>query len=288
MAGEALDRAEVLKAITALERRGGKLTKELVRAYEYARQDLYNQLGNDPSELTAYRLNELMAQVETRLGRLYAEVSTLVGTAMAETIRAEAEQAIKEVRTAPIPSSYPEARRAAISEARVRVSESLRPRIAHSMVEASTRNALDRIKAIDAELRAGIRAELTSGVLQGKSVQKVAKGILGKGLSNDGIKKVFPSVYVRAEVIARTEISRAANMAHVEQYKAAAKDLPGLKARWSSALCSQTCSLCRNQLHNQVREAGKPFYASVGKKVFRGAAPPAHPRCLCRLVAIFT
>lgn len=280
------ERAEVLKAIQALDRRGGRLARKLVQAYEQARRDLYYQLGEtEPTPLTATRLNGLMAQVDERLGRLYAELTVIANAAIVETFKKEGEAAVRELKSLPIPESLPAPRYEAVKTALNRIDVNLATKINHDMVTASVQNTLSKLRAIDGELKAGIRAELTNAMIQGHGAAKAAKAIMSKGLTLEGIKPVFPSVYVRAEVIARTELSRAANNAHLDFYKREAEEVPGLMVRWSSCLCSQTCELCRGKLHNQRRKPGEMFFGQVGKKKFRGTQPPAHPRCLCRIVA---
>jgi hypothetical protein len=280
------ERAEVLAAIIQLDKRGGRLARKMVQAYEQARRDLYYQLGaTDPTPLTASRLNGLMAQVDERLGRLYAELSSLAGAAIVETFRKEGEAAVRELKSLPIPESLPAPRYEAVKTALNRIDVNLATKINNDMVSASVQNTLSKLKAVDAELKAAIRGELTNAMIQGHGAAKAAKAVMSKGLTLEGIRPVFPTVYARAEAIARTELSRSANNAHLAMYVEEAKDVPGLMVRWSSCLCSRTCGLCRNRLHNQRRRPGQYFTASEGKKRFRGTQPPAHPRCLCRIVA---
>lgn len=281
------ERAEVLAAIVQLDKRGGRLARKLAQAYEQARRDLYYQLGaeSQPSELTAVRLNGLMAQVDERLGRLYAELSSIASAAIVDTFRKESEAAIRELKSLPIPEALPAPRYNAVKSALANIDVSLATRINNDMVSASVQNTLSKLKAVDAELKAAIRAELTNAMIQGHGARKAAKAIMSRGITLEGIRPVFPSVYVRAEVIARTELSRAANVAHLDMYVREAEDVPGLMVRWSSCLCSRTCELCRGKLHNQLRKPGEMFFAQIGKKKFRGKQPPAHPRCLCRIVA---
>lgn len=261
------ERKDVIKNINAQDKRGQKLGNETISAYERARREILGIiLAADDSPLTILHLQRILIEVQDRLDVLYKELGPLYRTTLASEVQTEAEIAMKEVGKLKITED-------ARSYLRI-----MSPRIPHDMVENMITGSLEHIKAVNDDLTRRIRGELTQSMIRGESTQKAAKRILGEGLTNEGIKPVFPTVHARAMAIARTEMSTAANTAHVETYKELAKQLPTLQMRWVSAMCSRTCDRCRSY-HNDKTKPGDAFPISGL------SCPPAHPRCLCRVVA---
>lgn len=270
------ERREVLRAMAALQRRAAQVARRTLEAYERARVELLGRLADgDETPLSLQRLGHMVGQVEQRLTALRPELGRILGNGIAQTVRQEAEVAVGEVKLAlgkRFVDALPPAQAAVFS-----------PAVPHGMVEALSGQAFDRIKATTADLQARIRAELTQSMMQGEGADKAARRVLGAGVTLNGVNPAVPytSVYARAEAIALTEMSDAANAAHAATYQRLAQATPGLRQRWSAALCSTTCAACK-QLNGQVRGPGE--YFSAGR--FRGLRPPAHPRCRCRLVAV--
>ncbi|MFZ3171957.1 MAG: hypothetical protein WA118_08260 [Carboxydocellales bacterium] len=59
-----------------------------------------------------------------------------------------------------------------------------------------------------------IRDELTRGAIMGEGIPKLTKRILGTGITQEGLKKPFPSLEARAKTIARTEVMKASDQGY--------------------------------------------------------------------------
>lgn len=110
---------------------------------------------------------------------------------------------------------------------------------------------------------------------------------LEQGLSIANIQKEMEGIPAyRAEMIARTEVSRAANGGRYESFKA----LGATHAEW--LLAPGACPLCTGVAANPIRELGQP-YATAGEvingvKVSRTFLyPPAHPNDRCGIEPLF-
>jgi len=122
---------------------------------------------------------------------------------------------------------------------------------------------LGLISRVTDDLRADIRRELLQGIIQGESVQQIARRLTtGTALQ----RGVFARVETRAEVIARTETIRSFNQGALWQFQ-----LNGVKrVVWMTARDDRTCPYCR-PLDGQV--------FPIDRLPLGG--PPIHPRCRC-------
>lgn len=124
-----------------------------------------------------------------------------------------------------------------------------------------------------------ITSSITSGILQGKSIKKIA----------DGLQKRIPEMS-RASAIraARTAITGAENAGRMDSYKAAAEMGIKIRKRWVATKDGRTRHAHR-RLDGQTVDWDKPFSSELGKIRFPGD-PRAKPgnvyncRCTMRTV----
>jgi hypothetical protein len=104
-----------------------------------------------------------------------------------------------------------------------------------------------------------IRDELTRGAIMGESIPKLAKRILGTGLTQEGMKKPFPSIKTRCEVIARTEIIKASDAGY-EDLAVQAQEVIGEEIfdAWITAGDDRV-----SQPDRQLGEGTHPNYQSI-------------------------
>lgn len=81
-------------------------------------------------------------------------------------------------------------------------------------------------------LRAEITQTIQLGILSGAPTDEIIRNVVASGLEPGS---PFQSAGVRAEVIARTEVNRIANLASYERGKAASESVPGLTKTWRTA-----------------------------------------------------
>lgn len=259
------ERAAVLRAIRALIRRGDRLSAETLQAFEDARNEILGRLlSGAETELSAARLRVLLSEVEPRLDRLAVDLQAKYRGVFSQTAIAEIRQAQEEVRHLLPPA--------------VAHSLPMPPKVPDEMVQHVIEDGAKLIKVPVEELKTNIRRELTAAMINGDHVKPTAQRILAQGLTLDGMKKpVFKTAEERAEVIARTELSKAANSAHLSQYRRMAERFPTLVLRWSASMCAHMCKRCQS-MHDVIVRPGESFPVGV-------AAPPLHPRCRCRVVS---
>ena len=100
------------------------------------------------------------------------------------------------------------------------------PEIARSTLEILQGFSADLITNLSADAAAKINAQITMGILGGKSPWDVMQGV-GRNLNDPG---VFRSIAVRAETITRTEMARVNSMAREARQEAVVEANP--KERW--------------------------------------------------------
>lgn len=124
-----------------------------------------------------------------------------------------------------------------------------------------------------------IRTELARGIVLGESIPKLAKRMLGTGLTQEGLKRPFSSVHARAVTIARTETSKAMDAGHQSMLERSKVYLPDLESQWITADDERVDPPC-------------PKYARggrLGKGIYPIDSGPrpiinTHPNCRCRRI----
>ena len=120
---------------------------------------------------------------------------------------------------------------------------------------------VNNIKDMNDDMQNKIRQEVTRGVVNLESVDKVKERIM----------KVVDVSKERAKMIARTELNRAENVGHIDGARQSELDL---KKEWDAHLDARTSPVC-DYLNGQVKELDEKFKYQ-GKEF---DAPPAHPNC---------
>ena len=113
-----------------------------------------------------------------------------------------------------------------------------------------------------------VQSELTKGIYQGKSSQKICNEISKR---MEGSKKDIMRVV-------RTERSYAQNRGKMEQYK----DIGFKKYKYKAAIRqNRTCGKCR-KIHKETEEEPIEFDKAIIGENF----PPLHPNCRCTIVPV--
>lgn len=113
-----------------------------------------------------------------------------------------------------------------------------------------------------------VQSELTKGIYQGKSSQKICNEISKR---MEGSKKDIMRVV-------RTERSYAQNRGKMEQYK----DIGFKKYKYKAAIGqNRTCEKCR-KIHKETEEEPIEFEKAIIGENF----PPLHPNCRCTIVPV--
>jgi hypothetical protein len=159
--------------------------------------------------------------------------------------------------------------------------------INRGMIEALIGDVPKLAGRVEDQILFRIRDELTKGAVMGESIPKIAKRIMGTGLTQDGMKKPFPSVKVRAEVIARTEIIKASDAGY-EDLAAKAQEVIGeeIYNAWITAADDRVDPECR-----AIASGSDGRFKSISGHpgVYRREGGPrpvisTHPRCRCRRI----
>ncbi len=134
-------------------------------------------------------------------------------------------------------------------------------------IEFLEQYTFDLITGVGEDVRKEIRRVVRQGILDGKSMRKVAKELRDVG---------FTRKKWRLNTIARTEVMRASNYGRLEGYK---KSVVVKYKQWLTAFDDRTCPECE-VMNGEIAEIDKPF--SSGEQ-----APPLHPNCRCTIVPVF-
>lgn len=159
--------------------------------------------------------------------------------------------------------------------------------INRGMVEALIGNVPQLAGRVESQILFRIRDELTKGAVMGEGIPKIAKRILGTGLTQDGMKKPFPSIKVRAQVIARTEIIKASDAGY-EDLAAKAQEVISeeIYDAWLTAGDDRVDTECR-AIASGSDDRFKSIKGHPGVYRREGGPRPVistHPRCRCRRV----
>jgi hypothetical protein len=132
-----------------------------------------------------------------------------------------------------------------------------------------------------------LRDELTRGAVMGESMPKVARRVLGTGITQEGLKKPFPSIQERTLTIARTEIIKSSDAGYedlaVQAQKAVGEEIYDA---WITAGDDRVSAACR-----AIAAGSDLLFKSLSgyPGVYRRDGGPrpvisTHPRCRCRRV----
>ncbi|HBX22661.1 MAG TPA: hypothetical protein DEF34_03335 [Desulfotomaculum sp.] len=161
--------------------------------------------------------------------------------------------------------------------------------INRGMIEALVGNVPKLAGRVEAHVLNRIRDELARGAVMGESIPKIARRIMGTGLTQEGLKKPFPSIRARAITIARTEIIRASSAGFID-FADKAQEVIGEEIffAWITAADGRVDPPCPS-LANGTDSRFNSVPGMPG--VYRRDNLPvptiaSHPRCRCRLVPV--
>jgi len=159
--------------------------------------------------------------------------------------------------------------------------------INRGMVESLMGNIPKLAGKVEQDVLFRIRDELTRGAIMGESIPKIAKRIMGTGLTQEGMKKPFKTLQTRCEVIARTEVIKASDAGYEDLAMKAQGDLgEEIFDAWLTAGDARVDSHCQ-----AIANGTNPTFQSIKDHpgVYkRGQGPRpvinTHPRCRCRRI----
>lgn len=146
--------------------------------------------------------------------------------------------------------------------------------IADHQIEAAVLFSNSAITNVSQAVIQTVNAELQAVVFGGQSRWDAVRNIraaLGTTGQNIG------ALTARADMIARTGLIVAFNIAAEHSYRQATEELPDLRVEWVATRGPRTCPTC-TALNGTRKKPGGTFPGGV-------VAPPRHNRCRCRVAA---
>lgn len=253
-----------------------KLAKKLQKIYEECRKDLYIKFIEAKSGIDTFKLEYLegtLIEIERQI-KYYTNL-----TAKARQTAIDEAFLFGQETTGQM-----------LAAGGIKVSEIIGIGvISRGMIEALIGDIPKLAGRVESDVLFRIRDELTRGAVMGESIPKIAKRILGTGLTQEGMKKPFSSLKTRCEVIARTEIIKASDAGYEDMAVKAQKVLgEEIFDAWITAGDDRVEKECRDiEAGRDGRFGSIPGYPGVYR---RGEGPrpviSTHPRCRCRRVPI--
>lgn len=256
--------------------REARLAKDLLRIYEEARQNLYIKFLEAQGGKDTLKLQYLEGTIRD-IERQMKHYTSLTSTARQKSID-EAFLFGQEVG----------AQMLTAGGVNISIAAGI-GLINRGMVEALVGNIPKLAGRVEDHILFRIRDELTRGAVMGEGIPKIARRILGTGLTQEGLKKPFPSIQKRCEVIARTEIIRASSIGYMDMADKAQEVLgEEVFSAWITASDGRVDPPCP-ALASTGHGGYKPVDNMPG--VYRRNNLPiptvaSHPRCRCRLVPV--
>lgn len=222
----------------------------------------YIDVGNDPDLVKEFkaislkqritRLEALMANIKTECSKLEAIQQNEIGQCLKETFRNNCEDVLHELK----------------DDLGINISFAfLNPKTIEEAVNYPWSGEMfsERLWNNRKNLVRSIKQELTQGLIQGKSVQDMARNIA----------KTMGTNYKAALVIARTETAYVVNQSTIKGYEESG--VVG-KIEFLSTIDDRTSSICHH-LNGDVIELS---IAKVGVNI-----PPMHPNCRSTIIPCF-
>lgn len=161
--------------------------------------------------------------------------------------------------------------------------------INRGMIEALVGNIPKLAGKVENDVLFRIRNELAKGAVMGESIPRIAKRVMGTGLTQEGLVKPFTSLKARADTIARTEIIKSSATGFID-FGDRAQGVIGEEIfyAWVTAGDDRVDPPCP-ALANGTDPRFKSVKGMPG--VYRRDNLPipaiaSHPRCRCRLVPV--
>lgn len=255
-----------------------KLARDLLKIYEEARKELYIKFLEAQGGKDALKLQYMegtLRDIERQMKYYTGLTATARQTAIDEAFLMGQDVGFQMLSAGAVAGGYNVSLVAGIGM------------INRGMIEALIGDVPKLAGRVEDHIIFRIRDELTRGAVMGESIPKIARRILGTGLTQDGMKKPFPSVRVRAQVIARTEIIKASDVGY-EDLAAKAQEVIGeeIYDAWITAGDSRVDPECR-AIASGSDGRFKSIKGYPGVYQREGGPRPVistHPRCRCRRV----
>ena len=226
------------------------------------------RIDPDDQPFNAWRLGQVLAEVEAALASLEAKAAHAYG----EAAKDAAEMATRHL------SSELRVMGKALGREPVVIPLKAAAVLADSSQQLLANHYATSVKRYGLDLLNQIRARLFVGLRAGDAMRDMARDIAAEQGPLGRVGRV------NAERLVRTEQAQVYNVAHLDAAREAKKAIPDLKIVWHK-VTSYDCPVC-NPLHMTEREIGGTWTVRQGKRVKQVAAPPAHPRCGCRTLVV--
>ena len=149
--------------------------------------------------------------------------------------------------------------------------------LAPEVVQAASLFTAEQFRGLANEVQTTVANQVQRAVFGGQSRWDAVRNIRDALKGQPGQTQNLGSLTSKAVSIERTAIMSVFNAAAQVSYIRAESALPGLKVEWSSAGQKTVCSKCRS-VDGERKKPREKFSIGV-------LAPPAHPRCMCRVIA---
>jgi len=259
--------------------REARLAEKLLKIYEEARKELYINFINaqgGKDKLKIQHLEGVMREIERQI-KYYTRLTTKARQEAIDEAFVMGQETVAEMLSA-----------GGIPYSKIAVAGGIGT-INRNMIENLIGNVPKLAGRVETHILNRIRDELTRGAVMGESIPKIAKRILGTGLTQEGLKKPFPSVRARATTIARTEIIRASSTGFVD-FTDKVQGVIGEEIFYSwitagDGRVDPPCPALANG--NDSRFKSVPGMPGVYRRDNLPVPTIAsHPRCRCRLVPV--
>lgn len=260
------------RAAAQMMRREDDLAREIMQAYERARQELMaafmdavSTLGPDPTPAQIRRLandSALIQAVTNRLAQLEREFAELMRTGIDDVADAAFQLALAEVKILAVGAGV-----------------TLFPFAVDPLLELTIGSAIEQIPDVVASLRANILSQMRESLASGDRVGDIARALFNRTGS------VFRNGMTSAELMVRRAVVQAENNARSLFYDEAKKQLPGLQKQAVAHVGAGTTETCL-RVHGQIQDLDQPFEIT-GEPSFgrRQMQPPFHWNCRTRVAA---
>lgn len=226
-------------------------------------------MGGKDEPLDVFRLQQVQKETEAQIASLEAKGKGIFGKALEDSTELAVEHLSDELDKL---SSTFDAEPLVVSLDASKVLADPHQKLLAEQFQSSVERYGD-------DLLNGVRRELFFGIRTGTPFNNVVRAI---GSENGPLGEIGEA---NAERLVRTEVSQAYNAAHVAGFKRAKREIPDLAETWIHIGSYKDCPICL-QLHGTKRPAVGYWTVTQGSKTRKIIHPPAHPHCVCRLVAM--
>lgn len=149
--------------------------------------------------------------------------------------------------------------------------------LAPELVQAASLFTAEQFRGLANEVQTTVANQVQRAVFGGQSRWDAVRNIRDALKGQPGQTQNLGSLTSKATSIERTAIMSVFNAAAQVSYIRAEASLPGLKVEWSTAGQKTVCPKCAG-VNGERKKPREKFSIGV-------LAPPAHPRCRCRVIA---